>query len=67
METTFLGSTKLTNVGIVLEMNTPCSSRWVQTHKTTFLHKVSGMAIINDHMLSVIIEHILYLSHSHQT
>ena len=55
---TFMGVKKLANGGVVFDMNTPNSVKWVHLHKRAFTEKFGGTAIIKERTVSVIIEYV---------
>ena len=55
---TFMGVKKLANGGVVFDMNTPNTVKWVHLHKHTFTEKFRGTAIIKERTVSVIIEYV---------
>jgi hypothetical protein len=59
----FIGAKRLTNGGIVFDLDTEEAARWIQTNKKAFTSKFSGTATIKDRALAVIVEYVP-LSHS---
>jgi hypothetical protein len=54
----FIGARKLTNGGIVFDLNTIEATRWIQKNKGTFTPNCGATAIVKDRALSVIVEYV---------
>ena len=54
----YLGAKKLTNGGIVFDLNSTEATRWIQDHKQQFLKKFSSTSVVKDRTISVIVEYV---------
>jgi hypothetical protein len=59
----FIGAKKLTNGGIMLDLNKMEAARWVQQNKSTFTTNFGATAVVKDRAVSLIVEYVP-ISHS---